>query len=330
VVQEKIAAIFLRLGSLKDATLAYRLAADAAHDDLTRVQMLEALAETYVAIDLTDEAIHTYDKILSMAQKPGYRAQILFLAGRVLANANEEEKAITRWQATITEAPDNQYAYLALIELVNRDIEVDQYQRGYIDLQSKAYTPAIDAFETYLDNVEPNDKLAGQAMHYLGQSHLGVGNYQVANQIFERVIETYPKCVCFGQAWLDLAESQAWLGQGLEARRTYRTFARENSKNELAPEALWRSGLLAFNEGSQLEVAADFFALADDFPESERAPYALYIAGIGAYRDGLYGQTERVYKRMQEVQDEYRPDAVGYWLGRAYFETEVGPVGWNP
>lgn len=322
IVQEKIAAIFLRLGNLKDATLAYQLAADAAPDDITRVQMLEALAETYVAIDRTDKAIETYDKILSMAQKPGYRAQILFVAGRVLANADEEEKAVARWQATITEAPDNQYAYLALIELVNRDIEVDQYQRGYIDLQSKAYIPAIEAFETYLDNAKPNDKLAGQAMHYLGQSYLGAGNYQVASQVFERVIEAYPKCVCIGQAWLDLAESQAWLGQGLAARRTYRTFAREDSSNELAPEALWRSGLLAFNEGSQLEVSADFFALADDFPESERTPLALYIVGIGTYREGLYGQTERVYERMQEVQDEYRPDAVGYWLGRAYFETD--------
>jgi len=320
--QEQIAANFLALGNVEDAGRAYRLAADASIDIGEQVRLLEALAQSYVAMSQMDEAVAVYDEILSVARNSDYRAEILFTAGQTLANAGNKADAITRWQVAMDEAPENKYAYLSLIELVGLDVGVDQFQRGYIDLEAQAYLPAIDAFKEYLDEVEPSDKRAGQAMHYLGQSYLGAGNYEVANQLFERVIDLYPDCVCVGQAWLDLAESQAWLGSGPQARRTYRTFARENSDDALAAEALWRSGLLAFNEGSQLEVAADFFALSDDFPESERAPLALYIVGIGAYREGLTGQAVRVYERMQEKHEAYRPDAVGYWLGRAYFDSD--------
>lgn len=317
VTQELIAANFLALGNLQDAALAYQLAADAAEDDVTRVRMLEAQAQVYVATNQTDEAMVSYDQILSVARKPDYRAQILYTAGQTLAAVGDAEQAVVRWRAATAEAPENEFAYRSLIELVNREVEVDQFQRGYIDLEAGAYLPAIEAFETYLDESDPDDAQAGLAMHHLGQSYLGAGNYRTARQVFENVLNAYPNCSCSGEAWLGLAASHAWLGNGAEARRIYRTFAREQNDHELAPEALWRSGRLGLDEGSQLEVAVDFFALADSFPDSEQAPLALYIVGLGAYREGLTGQAVRVYERLRDVHSEYRPDAVGYWLGRS-------------
>ena len=95
------------------------------------------------------------------------------------------------------------------MELVNRDVEFDLYQRGYIDLVAEAHQPAINAYQAYLDSVDPTDARAGNALHGLGQSYLGAGSYADALTVFDRVIAEYPSCDCFGQAWLDKGKAQA-------------------------------------------------------------------------------------------------------------------------
>ncbi|NJN83383.1 MAG: lytic transglycosylase domain-containing protein [Caldilineaceae bacterium] len=65
-------------------------------------------------------------------------------------------------------------------------------------------------------------------------------------------------------------------------------------------------------------AAADFLALADSFPASERSATALYLLGLGAYQNGLPSQTVELYARLQRDFPEYKTQAVGYWLGRAY------------
>ena len=71
-------------------------------------------------------------------------------------------------------------AYLALVELVNRNVDFDLFQRGYIDVQAEAYEPAVYALETYLAAVDPTDARAGQALHLLGQAYAGLGNLAAA------------------------------------------------------------------------------------------------------------------------------------------------------
>jgi soluble lytic murein transglycosylase len=156
------------------------------------------------------------------------------------------------------------------------------------------------------------------ALHGLGQSYLGAGNFAEALPLFDRVIAEFPACECLGQAWLDKAAAQVGLGDSAGARRTYRTFAREQAADLLAPEALWRSGLLALREANRVEAATDFLTLADAFPGSERAPAALYAVALGAVQQGLHSQAVEIYTRMQRDYPTYKWDAVAYWLGRAY------------
>ena len=153
---------------------------------------------------------------------------------------------------------------------------------------AEAHQPAINAYQAYLDSVDPTDARAGNALHGLGQSYLGAGSYADALTVFDRVIAEYPSCDCFGQAWLDKGTAQASLGDSAGARRTYRTFARDFAADALAPEALWQSGRRALAEGNQIEAAVDFLTLADSFPASERAPQALYTLGVGAFDVKLY------------------------------------------
>ena len=316
-VQPRIARAYLALRDIESADAAFRRAAEAAGDRVARVRILEALAQAHLDSGQPAQAAAVYDEILSIAENAGYRTQIFYRAGQALAAAGDLPGAIERWRAATAEAPENYNAYLALVELVNRNVAFDLYLRGYIDLKAEAYLPAINAYRAYLESVDPTDTRAGRALHELGQSYLGVRNFGEALAAFERVIAEYPDCVCFGQAWLDKAAAQAGLGNTAGARRTYRTFARDFPNDPLAPEALWQSGRRALAEGNHIEAAVDLLALADGFPASERAPQALYTLGFGAFALGLYDQAVEVFTRLQRNYPEYRWDAVGYWLGRS-------------
>lgn len=318
VVHAKIAATYLLLGNGSQAAMVYGQAAEATNNIVSQAQLFEVQAQAYIRAKRYESAASVYDEILSIAKNRGYRAEIQYQAGQAYASAGNESAAVERWQSATDEAPENRHAYQALIELVNRNIDFDLYNRGYIDLQASAWLPAINAFQRYLDSVPSTDARAGLAMHGLGLAYLGSDNYSTAVTLFEQLLETYPDCTCIGQVWLDIGRTQAEMGNGVRARRTYRTFARTHPNNELAPEALWRSGFLALTGGNQLEAVADLIALADRFPNSTRATQALYFVGFGAFSEGLTGQAISTYERLRQEYPDYRPDAVGYWLGRGY------------
>ena len=321
VTQTLIANTYLVLGDQAGAIEALRRAADAASetggDVVAQVILLERLAQIYADRGDFSQAVAVYDEILAVAQNSAYRADIQYRAGQVLAAAGDTPSAIARWQATTEEAPESGFAYAALIELVNRNIDFDLFNRGIIDLYAEAWIPAIAAFEEYLAAADSTDGRAPRAHLGIGQAHAGNGNYAAAMPSFQLVIDAYPDCDCVGDAWLGLANAQAWLGDGVAARRTYRTFARDHADHPLAPEALWRSGFLALAEDNEIEAGLDLLTLVDSFPSSERAPQSLYLLGFGSIERGLSAQAAAMLARLQNEYPDYRFDAVGYWLGRA-------------
>ncbi len=324
VVQTRIALAYLGLGDNAGAAAAYRRAADAAIDTVARARLLESLATAYAGAAKYSEAVTVYDEILAIAQNGGYRAEIQYQAGKALAGAGNIPGAIERWRAATTEAPESGAAYLALVELVNRNVAFDLYQRGYIDLQARALIPAINAFQAYLDSVDATDSRAGQALHGIGQAQLQSKAYDAALATLDQVIVKYPTCPCLGQAWLDKGAVLVAKADEVGARRAYRTFAREHPADPLAPEALWRSGLRALRSDNQAEAATDFLMLADTFPDSERAPAALYAISLGAYQQGEFGQAIALLARLQEKYPDYTWPAVAYWLGRAHHANGQG------
>jgi soluble lytic murein transglycosylase len=281
-VQPRIAEAYLALGDPASAATALRRAADGAGDSVAKAGLLERLARAQVAAGDYAAAVAAYDEILGFAQNAAYRSQVQYQAGQTLAVAGDGPGAVARWQAATAEAPEARAAYLALVELVNREVDFDLYQRGYIDIMAGAYEPAIAAFQAYLDSVAPTDARAGSALHRLGQSYLGAEQYAEAIATLDRVFIEYPACDCLGPG-----VSAQGAGAGERGRRRWARGAptapspASYPDDPLAAEALWQSGSRALGDGNQLEAAADFMALADAFPASEFAPRSALCAGRG-------------------------------------------------
>jgi soluble lytic murein transglycosylase len=317
-IQPRVAQAYLTLGNAEGAATAFRRAAESSGTAAAQVGWLERVAQTWLDADSPAAAAAVYDEILAIAQNPGYRAQILQRAGSAHAAAGNEVVALERWRAATEAAPATDSAYLALVELINRDQPFDLYQRGYIDLMASAFLPAISAYESYLADADPTDARYAAAVHELGQSYLGAGRTIDAIGQFDRIVLQFPQCPCFGQAWIDKGRAYAAAGDNVSARRIWRTFARDHAGDPLAADALWYSGLNALNSGNNDEAATDFLALADAFPASERAPAALYALGIGDVREGNVAATRDLFARLKRDYPDYRSANVGYWLGRAH------------
>ena len=355
VVEERIADAWLAAGDWPQAANALRRAANHAARNWEKVRLLDRLAGVLEGHGRWSQAASVYDEVLAATETQaeernrddvefdqilGYRiwtvhrASYLYRAGIAYATAGDEEAAIARWRLALDEAPESNSAYQSLIQLVNRNVPVDLFVRGQIDLFAQAYFPAITAYERFLHEA-PQDDRAGQAWLGLGRAHLGLGQWDEAIRALDQVQNWYPDCACFGDAWFIRAQLANAQGAPAAARRIYRTFARDYPDHPRAPEALWLSALSAIGAGRGLstepagraegsadflvEAVADLLMLVDSFPDSARAPDGLAVLGIGAFTYSHVGLAASSFERLLADYPGVRSGISTYWLGRARY-----------
>ncbi len=355
VVEERIADAWLAAGDWQQAANAVRRAANHAGRTWEKVRLLDRVAGILEGNGRWGQAAAVYDEILAVTEPAGetrsrddndfdailgyriwnvHRAGYMYRAGIAYSTAGDEETAIARWRRALEEDPESNSAYQSLIQLVNREVPVDLFVRGQVDVYAKAYFPAVSAFERFLQE-SPQDERAGQAWLGLGRAHMGLGQWDEAIRALEQVMNWYPACECFGEAWLTRARLASAQGAPEAARRIYRTFARDYPEDPLAPEGLWQSALSAIRadrildigSGSRSEATADFLVeavadllmLVDSFPDSPRAPDGLAVLGIGAFTYGHHGLAANSFERLLADYPGVRSGTATYWLGRARY-----------
>ena len=129
-------------------------------------------------------AVRTIQTLTSMMfsaseSGPFYRVSYMYRAGTAYAAAGDEEAAIAHWREALNEEPASNAAYQSLIQLVNRNVPVDLFLRGEIDLFAQAYIPAISAFERFLEQ-SPQDARAGEAWFGIARAQMGMGQWAAA------------------------------------------------------------------------------------------------------------------------------------------------------
>ena len=276
VVEERIADAWLAAGDWQQAANALRRAANHAGRTWERVRLLDRVAGILEGNGRWGQAAAVYDEILAVTEPAGetrsrddndfdailgyrvwnvHRAGYMYRAGIAYSTAGDEETAIARWRLALEEDPESNSAYQSLIQLVNREVPVDLFVRGQVDVYAKAYFPAVSAFERFLQE-SPQDERAGHAWLGLGRAHMGLGQWDEAIRALEQVMNWYPACDCFGEAWLTRARLASAQGAPEAARRIYRTFARDYPDDPLAPEGLWQSALSAIRADRTLDIGS--------------------------------------------------------------------------
>jgi soluble lytic murein transglycosylase len=318
-IYERMGDVGLQTNAYTDTIAAYEAGLRATNEPSFRVHLRESMAQVELLRHNPAGAIAQYQAILQVAKIEAYRAKILRLLAEAYLAAGDPESAYERYLEAVNNYPAAHDSYLALVELVNASVPVDDFQRGLVDYYAEAYEPAIVVLERYLNPPQPSleptaplttttrltstqpvsattpakpgpPPLAADALWLLGLSNQALGRVYPALAAFQRLIDEYPKNTNWGKAHLEIATARLTLDQISEAKTVYRDFAAENPNHPLAGEALWRAARLDL-DGDQFTAAyTSLRQLAETYPTNDYADDALYWAGYAAFNQSDYEQ----------------------------------------
>lgn len=326
-VYERLGLAAQALGDAERARGAYLAAIGAPRTG--EVNSLRArLAQLYVNEGDYAAAIEQYDAVIANTGQSWLAGQMHFLAGQALLAMQREDEAHARFLTGVNQFPDAPDSYQALIALVEAGAPVDEFQRGLTDYYAQAYTPAIAAFQRYLQSHPDHDS---RAHYYLALAYRDSGSLGAALATFDDLIATHPADSLWAQAWMEKARSQwLWDDDLAGAAATYRAFVEAAPADPLAPEALWQAGRMLEQRGD-LETAAEVWGqLASEYPQSVRAGEAAFKAGIARYRLGQPAQAAALFEQARSLARDATANAAALmWLGRIRRELGDAPASNN-
>ncbi|MCS7222238.1 MAG: tetratricopeptide repeat protein [Anaerolineae bacterium] len=315
---ERIGRAYQGLQAWDQAEEAYLHAVETAPDIPTVARLREEIAQMWLGQGQPEKALAQYEAILEVARNPGYRAEILFRAGEALRALGRTGEAIERYQAAADTAPTSGYAHQALVALLDLGAPVDEYQRGVINFYNGVYQLAVAALERYV-GADP-DARGGQAYDFMARAYHALGLYHEAIATWDRVIEQFPQCPCWGQAWLRRAAAQARLGDIAGARAGLQTFAATYPQHELAAEALAQAARLLEDAGDCDGAAKEYRELQARYPTSKQGAESLFSAGLCMYRLKRYADAEADWRHLLNAYPAGGIELMAktrLWLGKA-------------
>ncbi len=297
-----------------NATSSYQQALAVAPDTVSALRAREGIARMSLQAGDPDLAMAQYQAILEIARSPNYRAEMLYLLGQAQQVAGRYDAAYATFDRATKASPENHYAYLALVELVNAGQPVDDLLRGRIDLAEGEYWPAISALHRYLEASPDHD---AEAHVLAARAFEGLGDYASAASEWQAIIDTHPGDDVEGEAWLGLGRGFWRRDDTVNARQIYLQVVERNPDPATAATALWWASVLAArDDASLLEAAEDYTRLAETFPESEYAARGAFRSGLSYYRLDDYDAARTVWKSLAEREEGLWSAGAEYWLGK--------------
>ncbi|MBN1581179.1 MAG: tetratricopeptide repeat protein [Anaerolineae bacterium] len=324
LVYTRIGDNYVRLQQHDAAVEAYKHALDAAVDLGQRYDLREKIGLAYSAAGLYDDAIGWFYGVIERSENVYRLARLWYLIGESHRLAGREQDALDAFVQATNADPQPPYAYLALVELVDAGVEVDDYQRGLIDYYAGSYAAAVAAFYRYMEAAEGYNS---DAHYYVAQSLFDAGSFDLAIQECERMIDAYAATAPrWGDMWLIKGQALYSLERVDQAAQAYIEFAERYPEHVLAPQARWQAAWMLEREDRFQEAADIYTALADEHVNAEKAPVARFRAGICRYRSG---DSDAAMLDWRELLAVYPASSAAlqarYWLGKvlwAYGEVE--------
>jgi soluble lytic murein transglycosylase len=273
-------------------------------------------------------AIAIYDELYEGTLDPAVRAAADWYAGQAMEAIGNDAGAYARYLDAVNNYPEANESYLALVELVNADVPVDDLQRARIDVFAGAFEPAVAAYSRILDT-QPNSML----YYERALARRAAGDPAGALDDLFQVYAVYTGAPEAEQAWLEAADI-AWfdLGDPRRAIDLLQQFVAALPSASSAPQALLTAGRAAEISGD-LPGAVDLYSrAAASYPASPLASRAALRAGVTQLRMQDAAGAGASFQRAGELaQDGADRAAAAYWTGRILTDqglTEEGRQAW--
>ena len=274
------------------------------------------LAQAYEYSGDGATALVAYQDLYSRTANDYLRARLDYLIGQLYLASGETELAQAAFLDAVMNYPLAYDAYLALVELVDAGVPVDELQRGLVDYYAGQYAVAIAAFDRYL-LADASD--AATALYYKGLSQSALGDYQGAMDTWAEVMQSHPDSGLWDDAWEQTADVHWFqLGEYREATQVLLDFVDQFPTHVRAAEFLFFAARIA-ERGDHLDQAAIIWErIGSEYPGSELAEEALHLAGITRYRLADYINAEDMFQKLLAFSMDLEVRSAAYlWIGKA-------------
>lgn len=314
-VQERRGDALAASGNDVEAVLAYQSAFEASHlGDFPGLEI--KIAQSYINLGKTTEAIGILDAIFSTTTNDYLKAQMDLQIGQIYMSVGETGQAYERFLHAVNHYPLAYDSYSALVVLVNAGIPVDEMDRGLVDYYAGQYGYAIDAFTRYLAANPQND---GSAIFFTAKSQAALGDYTLAIETYTYFIANYPENEHWQDAWEEIGSIQsALLFEYEAAAQTYLKFIQQYPANEKVPDYLMLAGRNLERLGNLPSAAQTWERISNEYPSSPLVPQALFWVGITQYRLKDYNAALLAFQRGSllaiDLEDKIRAQ---FWIGKS-------------
>lgn len=289
------------------------------------------MAEAYEHSGDLATAIVAYQDIYNRTGNDFTKAYLDYLLGQAYIAAGDPESGYEAYMDAVLNFPRAYESYLALVEVVEAELPVDELQRGIIDYYAGQYSVAIAAFERYLQT-ESTD--VPTALFYTGLSQRALGDHEGALDSWDVIIRSYPDSYLWADAWENTADT-LWfqLGEFQSATETLLEFVEQAPTHPRAAEFLFLAARIA-ERGEHLDQAARIWGrVASEYPGDENATRALFLAGITRYRLADYMAAEDYFQRLLALSSVLEERSGAFlWLGKskqAMGEEQAAQIAWE-
>jgi soluble lytic murein transglycosylase len=305
------------LAEIKDYTNAlnaYNAALSASRlDDGLSLQI--KIAQTRATFGDYAGALTLYNQIFAATSNDYIKAQMDYLAGNAHIQLGQANEAYSRYLHTVESYPLSYYSYLALVELVDANIPVDDLARGLVDYFAAQYDVALVALDRFIKATPVND---GTAVYYRALTLRQLQRTQEAIDGLDYFIKTYPE----HPRWVDAWEEKAFLEWAVQGRydlgaKTLLEFVSTVPNVSVAPDFLMNAARVTERDNKLEEAAQIWERLANEYPADEQVPTALFLAGIARFRLKNYEGALTTFQRGLLLSSKPEDRARAYlWVGK--------------
>ncbi len=261
-------------------------------------------------------AIVAYEDIYSRTANDFMRARLDYLLGQAYLEIEDSELAYEAYKDAVMNYPRSYDSYLALVDLVEAGVQVDELQRGLVDYYAGQYAVAIAAFDRYMQEESAD---VATSLYYKGLAQNALGEHQAAMETWAELIESHSESDVWDDAWEQTAEV-LWFhnGEYREATQFLLDFVEKATNHPRAAELLFQAARIA-ERGDHLDEAAIIWErVYSEYPGAAESPQALYLAGITRYRLADYLAAEELFQRLLAFSTDLEVRAAAYfWIGKS-------------
>ncbi len=336
-IYERIGDVAVQAQDYASAVKAYQAGIAEIEETSFQTHLREEIAAVEILRDNPLAALDQYDAILRAAKMDNYRAKILRLAAEAHLAANDPNAAHERYFEAINRYPKAYDSYLGLVELVNADVPVDEFQRGLVDYYAGAYQAAIAAFDRYLNPPLPPPitvttiitpatlpaEAVTQDSAITSTTVITAEEAMPHNASLTSLpIEPTPPPHAADAIWFTALSWQA-LGQNNSAIRFFQQLIDEYPTDSNWGKAHLEIGQSRARQDNITSAKVTYRDFAAEYPTHALAPEALWRAARLELDGDLLEEAQASLRELRDTypNSDFADDAL-YWAGQAAFLTD--------